>query len=346
MVPALVVPIVAAAWAVRRTTKPTAGWLLVAGALPIVGAILVDLSYNWWRFGSISNNGHEGDGALSASWQLGPGLFGQVLSPGKGLLLLSPLALVALYRWRHFARRDTLLATAIGGAVVLNVVARTRRSRDGRATRPGEHALRRPGRPTRPGATRVRGAAAARRGRLHPAARAMTMLLAIVGLAMQLTGVLVDFFAVVTSRRLRGESTTTDQWHLPYVDGAGILLRALRHSQPYPDLTPGWIESLQPAGASTCGGSVPPRSRAGTPRRSGCRWRSPALVVVAAWRLHGALRTASVTRAGPTIADYSTSRMPEGGRDRGLRPRQVDAELGELAGEHVGGGNTARSEVS
>ncbi len=74
--------------------------------------------YNWYRTGSITDfrNPYREQAPLSAPFNA----LGLFLSPGKGLLLFSPLALLGLVGLRQLWIEDRFLATAIGVAVLAN----------------------------------------------------------------------------------------------------------------------------------------------------------------------------------------------------------------------------------
>ncbi len=108
---------------IRSKTGKWRARVAAAVFLPIVVGIAIDLTYNWWRFGSVTDNGHRNDPWLHVTNQVGKGIYGQVLSPGKGLLVFSPILIVALFAWRWFIRKDAVLALSIIGACGANIFA-------------------------------------------------------------------------------------------------------------------------------------------------------------------------------------------------------------------------------
>jgi hypothetical protein len=88
---------------------------LLAGAL--VGLALTAW-YNWYRFGSVLESGYH-----EITWNNPPllGLYGLLVSPGKGVLLYTPLLILALGAWPLFAhrqRREALLFAGLWLAVL------------------------------------------------------------------------------------------------------------------------------------------------------------------------------------------------------------------------------------
>lgn len=245
MVPFLVAPIL---FDSLRPPRLEGGRRLrsVLGAVgPVVIAVAVDLAYNWYRFGSIADNGHADDGFLKFNPRIIDGFIGQTISPGKGLLVFSPLVLVALFRWRWFLRRHTAVAAAFASACLATLLAHSAivgwagdQAWGARFTVPVVPLLLVP---------LARIVEEIRHGRVAPLARLATWGLAIVGFAIQLAGVLVDFFAVVTARRLRGDDTTTSLTHPGYLDGLAVLINAIGSAQPYRDLSAATIASLHVA---------------------------------------------------------------------------------------------------
>jgi len=90
----------------------------VAGALFLVGplaGVAADLAYNWMRYGSILDFAYSGE---SFSSSLYIGLWGLLLSPGRGLFVYSPALLLAIvggvaFCRRHRAEAALLLAVSL-----------------------------------------------------------------------------------------------------------------------------------------------------------------------------------------------------------------------------------------
>jgi hypothetical protein len=99
-------------WARRRGEAwsdllPRSLWFLLPG-LPFG---LVNLWVNHARFGTWLETGYANQGEIFAGWGFLPaGLFGLLLSPGKGLLWYSPILIAAPFAWREFHRRHAELS--------------------------------------------------------------------------------------------------------------------------------------------------------------------------------------------------------------------------------------------
>jgi hypothetical protein len=93
--------------------------LFVLCAAPVAGLLL---AYNAWAFGSPFAHGFSGSGSrFSETW--GVGQAGLLVSPGRGLFLFSPvavLAIVGLVRAYRFGER--WLALALGGAAFAHLL--------------------------------------------------------------------------------------------------------------------------------------------------------------------------------------------------------------------------------
>jgi hypothetical protein len=75
--------------------------------------------YAWARFGSLLGTGYGHEGFTTP---LLDGLAGLLLSPGKSLFLFSPVLLLGLVGFPRFLQERTVLALAIAGLVVVNIV--------------------------------------------------------------------------------------------------------------------------------------------------------------------------------------------------------------------------------
>jgi hypothetical protein len=100
------------------------GLATIAGAAALAVALPLALVgwYNWVRFGSPTETGYGGRevGAVQAGdWWAG--FSGLVFSPGKGLLVFSPVVLLGLLAWWPFARRHRRVAPLVGGLIALHV---------------------------------------------------------------------------------------------------------------------------------------------------------------------------------------------------------------------------------
>lgn len=245
MVPFLALPVLIGVYRQRQEHTGAPVRTLIAVGAPLVAAVAVNLAYNWYRFGSITDNGHADDGFLQFNPRIAEGLFGQIASPGKGLLVFSPLVIVALFRWRWFLRRHAPIAGSIAAACAATLVAHAAivgwagdQAWGSRFTVVVVPLLAIP---------LARVVDELRHGRIGVPGRLGIAMATLAGFVVQITGVFVDFFAVVVARRLRGEDTATSMTHAAYLDGLVVLWHAIGSVQPYRDLTPAWIESLHVA---------------------------------------------------------------------------------------------------
>lgn len=83
--------------------RPRAGPWFAAGFVPF---LLFFLGFNWWRFGSVGETGYSA-GTSEGFWSFNPvlGSFLLGLSPGKGVLLFSPLLWLVPLGIRRFRRK-------------------------------------------------------------------------------------------------------------------------------------------------------------------------------------------------------------------------------------------------
>lgn len=89
---------------------------------PIALSLAVMGWYNWSRFGSPLNGGQGGNGEIAFSTPLLTGLMGQLVSPGKSLLLFSPPLLIGVAALPAFMRRHVGLGLVILSAAAINLV--------------------------------------------------------------------------------------------------------------------------------------------------------------------------------------------------------------------------------
>lgn len=82
------------------------------GALPLVA---LTLWHNWYRFGSLRDNGYGAE-FFSTPWFIG--LYGLLASSGRGLLLYAPPTLLALAGLATLWRRDRALTLLVAGLIV------------------------------------------------------------------------------------------------------------------------------------------------------------------------------------------------------------------------------------
>lgn len=80
---------------------------------------LVNLFVNHARFGTWLQTGYANQGEIFAGfWFYPAGLFGLLLSPGKGIVWYSPLVIAAPFAWRAFHRRHRDASLLCGGIVL------------------------------------------------------------------------------------------------------------------------------------------------------------------------------------------------------------------------------------
>jgi hypothetical protein len=84
--------------------------LLAAAALPVLLWIGVIGWYNWWRFGQVTDFGYA-EAPLTKGAAVGA--LGLLFSPGKGLILYSPLVVVGALGLPRLWRADRSLAAAL-----------------------------------------------------------------------------------------------------------------------------------------------------------------------------------------------------------------------------------------
>lgn len=83
-------------------------------ALPVLAALAVAAWYNWFRFGSPLTTGYLPEERFATPFF--EGFYGLLLSPGKGLFWYNPLLVAAVAAWPAFYRRfraEALLAAAV-----------------------------------------------------------------------------------------------------------------------------------------------------------------------------------------------------------------------------------------
>ena len=120
---------------------PAIGWLwlestrvrqftrrLLVFSLPMAMALGVWLSYNYIRFGHPLDTGLWRDPAVRFDGPMLAGLHGLLLSPGRSLVLYNPLVVLGLVSLTWLFRRDRNTALLVGGTAVtlLLVIARMR----------------------------------------------------------------------------------------------------------------------------------------------------------------------------------------------------------------------------
>lgn len=247
LAPLLSIPVLTGVWKVRRSLRQIVVRCLAWGG-PLLAAVALNGWYNWYRFGSILDNGHRHDPLLRTTTPLLTGLGGQLVSPGKGMLFFSPLVLAALVGWPTFIRRHRVLALALGATIAASLVAHARL-----ADWPGDSAwgarhtvpvlalvllpmaflfddlLRTGAGPTR--VSRVR----------NRVAWAGIAILAIAGFAVQLTAVGADYQQSARLHTRAEEVHTGAEWQAAYwkpgrsqiVRGAKALGRSFAGKDPY-----------------------------------------------------------------------------------------------------------------
>lgn len=240
----LSIPVAVAVWKARRDRVARLVPWVVAWVVPVVAAVLLNLGYNWLRFSSPFANGHADDPYTKLTGSFARGTFGQVLSPGKGMLFYTPLLILIVVQWPRFLRRHRTIAITCLATVLVSVGAHA--LVDGWA---GDEAW--GARFTVPVVALaciplgyvVEGAQRAAR---WSAERLALIGVAIVGLAIQLTGVLVDYTAVDFPRLLDGTYAANELREPAFVRHAAVLWRALSSAQPYPGYDEAKLAVLRP----------------------------------------------------------------------------------------------------
>ena len=102
------------------------GWTCIAAfAAPVVAAMVVAAWYNQARFGGILTSGY---GVVGDHHDLHPphtvrglweGVYGLLLSPGKGIFLYTPILFASAWAWPVFARRFRGAAWLCLGLVIM-----------------------------------------------------------------------------------------------------------------------------------------------------------------------------------------------------------------------------------
>ncbi len=100
----------------RSTNRRTRVWLLIAAALPVLAWMAAIGWYNWARFGSLTDFGY-GESSLTLTMPLN--VIGLMISPGKGLILYSPLVILGALGMTRLWRQDRWLAASLGSFLVL-----------------------------------------------------------------------------------------------------------------------------------------------------------------------------------------------------------------------------------
>ena len=125
---AIVAPLLAlvlAAYLYRRHGPPQDAWRRWLGAivlfgLPVLAALAVTGWYNWLRFGNPLTTGYLPEERFSAP--ILEGLYGLILSPGKGLLWYNPIFIASLLAWPAFIRRHRVEGWLAAGVLAANVL--------------------------------------------------------------------------------------------------------------------------------------------------------------------------------------------------------------------------------
>ncbi|TMD02618.1 MAG: glycosyltransferase family 39 protein [Chloroflexi bacterium] len=101
----------------RRVLGAAAAW-----GLPLAAGMATVGWYNWVRFANPFNDGHGDDPNTSFHTPLLEGLSGLLASPGKSLLLFSPVLLLAILGIPRFTRRHRALAITSLAIVAVNLL--------------------------------------------------------------------------------------------------------------------------------------------------------------------------------------------------------------------------------
>ena len=98
------------------------GLHLLAMAAPMAAGLGLMLAYNWLRFGGPLQTGYAADLAMGFSTPFFQGLYGLLLSPGAGLLVVAPVLVVAALGWRTFLAQQRGLTLLIAALLALRVL--------------------------------------------------------------------------------------------------------------------------------------------------------------------------------------------------------------------------------
>jgi 4-amino-4-deoxy-L-arabinose transferase-like glycosyltransferase len=104
-------------WHWWRYSRHSALLACLAWGVPITGWLAVIAAYNWTRFGSVTATGY-GDEARAYTTPLLTGLYGLLLSPGRGIFWYVPPLFLALAGSYWFARRQPTLTLVIAGMLL------------------------------------------------------------------------------------------------------------------------------------------------------------------------------------------------------------------------------------
>lgn len=92
---------------------------IVLFGLPVLAALGITGWYNWLRFGNLLTTGYLPEERFATPFL--EGLYGLILSPGKGMLWYNPILFAALAAWPAFYRRHRAEALLAGVVVLSNI---------------------------------------------------------------------------------------------------------------------------------------------------------------------------------------------------------------------------------
>jgi len=98
----------------KRWVKP-----VVLYGLPVLVALAITGWYNWLRFGNPLITGYLPEERFATPFL--EGLYGLILSPGKGILWYNPILIAALVAWPALLRRHRAEALLVAAAVLSNL---------------------------------------------------------------------------------------------------------------------------------------------------------------------------------------------------------------------------------
>jgi len=98
----------------RRWVKP-----VILYGLPVLAALAITGWYNWLRFGSPLTSGYLPQERFATPFF--EGLYGLILSPGKGIVWYNPILIAALVGWPALSRRHLAEALLVAAAVLSNL---------------------------------------------------------------------------------------------------------------------------------------------------------------------------------------------------------------------------------
>ncbi len=208
--------------------------IVAAWLAPLAVAAAVNVWYDIARFGSLFNYGHAHDPELKAVTPLWYGLAGNLISPGKGLIVYTPPLLIATAGWWALGRRRPALAASVLLAFAAYLVVVSRFAGWSGAEAWGPRFLV----PSVPLLMLPLATVLSRWGQLRWS-RLAIVVLAVLGLLVQIPGVTTEDVAI---DRLHGGALQATAFHNSgIIFGWQALWRGLHGVAPYPSTLQGGI---------------------------------------------------------------------------------------------------------